>query len=478
MALLLFLVGALFALLFTLKSLAALFSGKARTTPRVGFWDLFLAYAAALIWLSGLIVNATDEMPDPLIDYATLIACGALAAYSLLLTLLEIFRPARLRGSRGILGLFSAAAIAVSTFTVPFVSAYFTLPPEPAPVGVIVQAATPNPEVTPDPDATQSADATSPEDQARAAALFTAIREAIASEVTNMDEGAVFAQLDAGVPLVTIVEAADGDIEAVIRQITDVMRAAINDSAARGEISRLQAALIGSQMGTFIRIAVNNDLNSLTERFGGPTPDPQATRRSLTDLLTAVPQLPNAARASQTAPGVDSMTGGMLTATRVDSMTGGMPTTTAVPALTTTVTALPTLEPSATRTPRATETPYPTITPLITRALTLTPQPSLPEGETIGTLTPGGGAAIVPRATTPGDLPAPCIAGVNYNLRLRTAPTRDSETIAVIPFGEAIALYGKNADATWWYAEYQGTFGWVDGEFLTIGVSCARLPAR
>jgi hypothetical protein len=125
----------------------------------------------------------------------------------------------------------------------------------------------------------------------------------------------------------------------------------------------------------------------------------------------------------------------------------------------------------ATNTPRptATATPRPSLTPAPT--LTSTPRPTATVTATrwtFATRTP------LPTAT----LVTPCLGSVDNNLRLRTEPNRESDTLVVIPFGTTIMIYGRNEPSTWWYTEHEGQQGWVDGEFLTLSAACAELPAR
>ncbi len=85
-------------------------------------------------------------------------------------------------------------------------------------------------------------------------------------------------------------------------------------------------------------------------------------------------------------------------------------------------------------------------------------------------------------------LPTPCVASVQYNLRLRSAPDTKSDTLATIPYSTSIELYGKGAitatavpggsDSRWWYTTYQGKQGWVDGQYLLVSSACDSLPVK
>jgi hypothetical protein len=476
-ALLLLVAGVFFGAMLALNNL---FKTVGRV-EKISFLELLLNYLTALTLLAALIVNNLGAFgdqpisgrlgeldftipmspPDPFVEYLTLLACGALAAYSLLIILLELFRPWRLKASRGVFGLFSAGMIALAVLFVPFLGAYFALEAAPTPVPDLA-ANVPTSTATPPSDTTLPDDtaATDPETTARISALFQAIRTILRDEI-DLPEGEVFAQLDRGVPLAEIVRASGGDVETVIRQLTEVMRGLIADSAERGEIPRLQAALFSSQMGTFIRIAVNNDLTTLGQRFGGPTPDPSATRGSLTDLLTALPPID----ATPTAPAPAAST---ATAVPTDPPTA-LATDTPAPTLTPT--------PSPTRTPLPTSTPTPNLIATLFADLTLTPFVTSPTIDQ-PTGAPDSDGTPVPASATPRPVTAFCLGSVNNNLRLRSAPSRDAETILVIPFTTVLELTARNSDSTWYATTYEGQSGWVDGEFLSVGASCAALPFR
>lgn len=475
MALLLLVAGVFFGAMLALNNL---FKTVGRV-EKISFLELLLNYLTALTLLAALIVNNLgafgDEPisgrlgeldftipmspPDPFVEYLTLLVCGALAAYSLLIILLELFRPWRLKASRGVFGLFSAGMIALAALFVPFMGAYFALEAAPTPVPAVAanvptSTATP-PNNTTDPDAIPITD---PETRARIEALFQAIRTILRDEI-DLPESEVFERLDSGIPLAQIVRENGGDVETVIRQLTKVMRDLIADSAERGEIPRLQAALFSSQMGTFIRIAVNNDLTTLSQRFGGPTPDPSATRASLTDLLTALPPLD----ATPTAPAAST-----ATPSPTETLTA-FPTDTPAPTQTPT--------PSPTRTPPPTMTPTPNLIATLFAQLTLTPVvPSSTADQP--TSAPDSDGTPIPASATPRPVTAFCLASVNNNLRLRSAPSRESETLLVIPYTTVLELTARNSDSTWYATTYEGQSGWVDGEFLSLGASCAALPFR
>ncbi|MBW4437132.1 MAG: SH3 domain-containing protein [Pleurocapsa minor GSE-CHR-MK-17-07R] len=403
MPLLLLTGAALFTLLLVLNNLI-----KAVTrTEKVSFVDTLLPFMVTGLALAALVVSYSSEPRDEnILPYTTVFAL-ALAGISLLIMLIELFRPQRLKGSRGLLGVFAGLLLALSTFTVPFASTYFALP----------ESETPAPAVAVAPASTEEAESIS---ASQAEQLFKAIRDILADEIA-LDEVTVFEQLDQGVPLARIITDNGGDIERVVERLSGILSESLRRAAERGEIGRLQAALFLSQMDNFVRLAVNSNLNNLGARFGGPTPT--GTRRSLMSLLTPSPGAPDQGDATATP----------------------QPTNTTRPTRTGT--------PTATLTPSTTPTQAPTATPTATRFVyaSSTPTPS-------------------PTAVTP------CIGSVNFNLRLRAAPSADSETLLVIPFGTAIEITGMSADGLWWQTAFDGQSGWVDAEFVSASAACASMP--
>jgi uncharacterized protein YraI len=75
-------------------------------------------------------------------------------------------------------------------------------------------------------------------------------------------------------------------------------------------------------------------------------------------------------------------------------------------------------------------------------------------------------------------LPNPCLALADYNVNLRAAPEGDANVLATIPYNNTITLYGRSADSSWWYGEYEGKTGWVKGEFVSPSSSCGSLPVK
>ncbi|MBK8020429.1 MAG: hypothetical protein IPK19_03125 [Chloroflexi bacterium] len=387
----------------------------------VGFLDLLLTFLGLLLPVSALIVAHLGETPDPMIAQFVLMTAGVVAAAHLLILLLELFRPQRLRGSRGLLGIFAGLLMGFSAIYVPFLSVYFSLDTERAPAVSVAAAPTRVGGSEDSSDATAVAEA---EQRERFAELFRTIFGFVADE-TELDELEIVDRLEAGTPLAKIITDNGGDVDKVVRQIAEVTREAVRESAADGSINPIQAALAVSQMETLIRFLVNSDITRLGERMGGATPVPDATQPSLRALFLTPES--DAATPSATEPPI------------------------AQPSV------QPTATPSSIPDPTATRTPAPTLEPTATRFVFATRTPT-------ATLTPV----------------RPCLASVEYNLRLRAAPDYDSETLVVIPYGTTVELYRQGGltegGAIWWLAEYEGQQGWLDGEFMLVSTACEALP--
>ena len=387
MALLFLVFAVVFGILFLLINFVQVLRGK----PEPGFLATLLAFLTTAVILAALIQNSLLVVPDGMISAAVLLVAGVAVVVSLVVLLLELRLPERsLRRSRGVLGVGVGLLIAVSTVTVPFSSAYFSVGTQ----TVAGQVATP------------AADSVVNEDTGRAAfqAQFGRFFRNFVNIITTtsgQSEEAIFERLSAGGTLAEVVEEGGGDIEQVIREVVALSRGEIQSLIEQGQIPRLQGALVLTGLEPGIRTVI----------------DSQFTDEQLANLMVYL-ETPEAEVAAVVSP----------TATRT---------------------------PAPTRTSLPTRTPRPTFTPSPTRQLfsTLTP-----------TFTP--------------TLPTPCVITVDYNLNMRAEPSLESEQLLVIPFDTNVLAYGRNADSTWWFVEYENQSGWVAGEFVRASDACTALPVR
>lgn len=302
MSLLLLVVGALFAVLFLLNNVFQ----TLRRSP-IGFGDLLLAFLATLVSAAGVLLNYWGDAPDPQLDIWALTLGGALAALSLIVALIEVFRPQRLKGSRGVLGLFSGLLIAASGLLVPFVAAYFALQTTQLTPTQVAQGVS-----------TDEATAEATAEISRGAQLFYAIRDAIRHEI-QVEDQVITDALEAGTPLRQIVEQYDGDIEVVIDEIAVAMESWVREGIAIGEIGTLQGALLLSQMENIVRLAVNSDINRFADRFGRETPAPGETAESIFGMVSPHPTTGTPRAVTLTAPAATQPATATLTPTLTET---------------------------------------------------------------------------------------------------------------------------------------------------------------
>jgi Bacterial SH3 domain len=72
------------------------------------------------------------------------------------------------------------------------------------------------------------------------------------------------------------------------------------------------------------------------------------------------------------------------------------------------------------------------------------------------------------------DTLATCDISIIYNLNLRDQPTTDSTIYLSIPFGTTVVSDGRTEN-NWYRVSYDGQTGWVSGEFVSAGASCADI---
>lgn len=133
-ALLLIAAGAVFGLLLLVVVLRRTLAGSEKT----GFFDLLLVFLTTALVVLALVFDhqTPDEAGQPLVENGALVLAAVLAVFSLLVMLLELRRPQRLRDSRGVLMLWAALLMALSTFTVPLIADNLVTTPEAVTVAI------------------------------------------------------------------------------------------------------------------------------------------------------------------------------------------------------------------------------------------------------------------------------------------------------------------------------------------------------
>jgi hypothetical protein len=233
--------GALFAAVYLLNGLIR----AIRKNERVGFMDLLLAFLAGLIPLGAVIASNMDSASYGTEESIVIGLGAALVIGGLLITLLELRRPARLRQSRGILAMGTGLLLVVMAVVTPLIAAN----------RMFLSQADALPSPTPGP--TQSA-------QAQAQEVFDRVLRVIARQ-TGMDTALVAAQLDRGTTVAQMVRTNGGDLEIVVAEIVDIMTEQVRRLVTNGQIDPVRGALGISLMETIVRRGVERDLAGLLE---------------------------------------------------------------------------------------------------------------------------------------------------------------------------------------------------------------------
>lgn len=72
--------------------------------------------------------------------------------------------------------------------------------------------------------------------------------------------------------------------------------------------------------------------------------------------------------------------------------------------------------------------------------------------------------------------PSGMVLTINNNVRLRSAPTTNSETLGTLPYQAIVEVVGRNGDSSWIQVNYNGSSGWVSAAFGTLNGDVNGLP--
>ena len=333
MGLLLFLVGAISALLLLVNNVV-------RTVlrhKRIRWFELFLLFLTTTTLLVGLIVDNLSEARFDLQEQLTLLVVLPLVIAHLGITIAELLRPQRLRQSRGLMTLGSVVLLLLATFSLNIVSLLIEQSSTP-----LVRLPTPI-NVTPDFLDPCSGEAIA----ARATGRFFGL----ISEETGLSRDQLVERFaaDGTISVAALVEANGRDPAQLIQRLNAYVDELLLDLVAARCIPPIARPLALTQITPIVRDAVYNDFNTLIQgfaSFGGQqaavtgTPNPQQLEATRQALIAQIPT-------EDTRP----------TATPTLS-----PTPTLTPTPTITRTPLPTFTPTPTRVRFATATPTATPT--------------------------------------------------------------------------------------------------------------------
>ncbi len=325
MAFVFLLSGALFALIFAINNVIRLL----RRSARIRLGEMTLAFLIVLLPVIGLIIDNLSVAAFSLIESLTLILVGALAVYSIPLTIAEAFRPQRLRQSRGLLGMGLSLLLLLATLSNAFIALGVALAQRP------VQLPTPINVAVSEPDPCDF--------QGQFADIGLFFIQLIIAD-TGLTTQEVFDRLSqsGGLTVGEFIEANGGSRErisdAVMTLARDILTQAVNNRC----ITEFVAQGLSAQIE-------NVFLNQLFDQVIDP--------EQFAEFLEGEGGIPLSA----------SDVEATLTAT------ARIPTATATPTPTVTWTPTTTPSPTSSRTPLPTESPTPTRQQFMTPTPTLTP---------------------------------------------------------------------------------------------------------
>lgn len=147
----------------------------------------------------------------------------------------------------GVLSIGAGIGLLILAIVVPAGSASLELP------GQLAQLPTP----TPGP--TQSTNQ-------RARGIFDRVVDLVAVE-TGLTYDEIVANFDEGISVADMVRETDGDLDAVIAGISELLIEQVQFLASEGTLTEVQAGLAVSQMEVIVRVGVEQDLAAQLERF-------------------------------------------------------------------------------------------------------------------------------------------------------------------------------------------------------------------
>ncbi|HRF97873.1 MAG TPA: hypothetical protein PLZ51_21845, partial [Aggregatilineales bacterium] len=335
----LLLLAGFFATLYGLMSLIR----ALRKNAKIAFIDLILVFMMALLPLVAVVNDNRANTQFGLIEIGSAILGIGMIIGGIVVMLLELRRPDRLKQSRGILGMGTGFLLLVMIF-ITFNTARVQLQAELATLP------------TPTAGATQTF-------EELGEVIFTDILNLISQETGGLAEEFILEQLDAGVTLRQLINDNGGNVDVVVQGLTDTMTGYFKQLAAEGRIEATQATAAIGSMGFFVRLSLDRDFSGFLEQLEQgsgavnrtPAPPIQTERAIL--ALTATSTITTTAEAVV-----------MLTSTAPATATPRPPVISATPI-------------APTRTPIILATPAPLSTFLITP--TQTPNPDNTATQTI-----------------------------------------------------------------------------------------------
>ncbi|MEO1163322.1 MAG: hypothetical protein AAFV98_06015 [Chloroflexota bacterium] len=415
MAFLFYILAAISVVLFILNNLV-------RTAMRlhelrlveIGTVFFFVIFAA-----TALLLDNADRTRFDQLETLMLLLIIPLTIFHIGLTIVELFRPQRLKQSRGLLGLGAAVLLGIATLSYSIIS-------DRAQLAAIDQNRIPTP--------INSLSERDPCAIAVEQLGLSLINQLLDEAGITIEEVLNFTEEDLDQSAADLIEANGGDPVAYSETLITSLEDSIEDLVARGCLNADQATTITQGFTLplspfYLPRIVESDFSLILALLEDQNPQTEDVVDELSETEAALAQ-------------------GTIIAFVNQEPT---PTATITPTATATVTSTPT----ATRTPRPTLSATPSREPFSTSTATAT-------------------------ATLP--TPCLATTDFNVNLRDYPS-LEETEVLVTIPFGSSLTVYNPNPEGTWWYVGYRtesndDLIGWVSDEFITVSPACADLPER
>lgn len=410
MALILYILAAISAVLLIINNLAR----TAMRQQKLRLVEIGLVFFVVLLGTAALLVDNLETTRFDQIENLVLLLIIPIAILHLGLTIVEIFRPQRLKQSRGLLGLGVAILLAGATASYNLVSLNIQL-------GTIDQNQRPTP--------VNNTDGVDPCAVALEQITVNLANQLLDEVGLTIEEAFVVIEENPDQSIADLIEANDGNPVVFTRQLIDDTEDILRDLLARACLDQNAATGAIAALPVFVPQLVYNDLSELLEQFQEDNPDAAEALTEADATEIAAGQETVIALVNQEPSPLPTLT--------------STPTATVTPTPTSTRTPRPTLSPTPSRAPFETDTPTPTATlPLPCVASTdfnvnLRDYPSLEETEVL-ILIPFGSSLTIFN---------PNPEGTWWYASYRT------------PEGEDLT-------------------GWISDEFITVSVTCFDLPPR
>lgn len=321
MAILLYLIGAISTVLFIINNLAR----TALRQKKLRLIEIGLLFFVVLMPTAALIVDNIEDANFDRVENLTLLLIIPLAIFHLGLIIVELFRPQRLRQSRGLMGIGAAILLVGASLSYASISTF-------AQLGTIEQNRRPTP--------VNSNDERDPCEVAVEQLIVTLVNDILDEVGLTVEEAFVVIEENPDQSIADLITANEGNPVTYTQELISTGQDAVRDLLARGCLTQAEAATFITGLPLAISPFIYDDLSVLLEQAPQQETDPNLSE-------TEIAQTGEAAIAF------------------LNQEPTPLPTITPTPTVTNTAT------PTVTRTPR------PTLSPTATRERFVTSTPTL-----------------------------------------------------------------------------------------------------